>query len=319
MKKKVIGLLAAVASVFVIAGVAVAVTNGPTLSAGALKLYSNTSPPCASGDTCLWNNANSINVRKSTGADFLNLGGALQSATTVVDVSASVAPVASAALVGSNSTTAAWRQLTQDDILPGFSISSFAGAGSYTSVKELGDTIVNPGFTASYSSLPVSANITDAINAPLVLITPFTSGTEPFTYSKNTPNATVVWTLHATSSAVRTASVTTTWEARIYYGIQTPGTINAAFVTGLPSSQLQTVATGTFAIGAGSNTKKAYLFFDAAFSTPTIFKDNGTGFSVPTTCALSVSVTNAYGVVRTYTGCVSDEFLNTGFNELVQS
>lgn len=294
-------------------------TNGPTISVGALRIYTNTSPACDAGQACLWQNGNILNFRKSTGVDFINLGGALQSATTVVDVSASVAPVASAALVGTNSTTALWRQLTADDILPGFTITSFNGAGSYTSVKELGDTIVNPNFTASYNNLPISANITDGINPTLVLVTPFTAGTEPFTYVQSTPNATVTWTLHATGAVVRTANVGTTWEARVYYGIATPGTINSAFVTGLPSSQLQTGATGLYAIGAGGGTKKAYLFFDASFTTPTIFKDNGTGFAVPTTCTASaVSVTNAFGVTRSYTECVSDNLLNAAFNELVQ-
>ena len=67
------------------------------------------------------------------------------------------------------------RKLTIDDLGPAFTITSFAGG----STVEIGTTVTNPAFTASYSSAASSANITntDSIDSPLVLTAPYTSGT----------------------------------------------------------------------------------------------------------------------------------------------
>ena len=68
------------------------------------------------------------------------------------------------------------RQLTADDIAAGFSITGFSGG----STVETGATVTNPSFTASYSSLPTSAAITntDGQDSPHNLTTPFTSATD---------------------------------------------------------------------------------------------------------------------------------------------
>jgi len=47
-----------------------AAATGPTVSAGAFKCYSNTSPPIKSGDTGYWCNGNQPNFRKSDGSDI---------------------------------------------------------------------------------------------------------------------------------------------------------------------------------------------------------------------------------------------------------
>src|SRR5208282_5487785 len=98
------------------------------------------------------------------------------------------------------------RQLTQDDIAAGFAITSFAGG----STVETGATVTNPSFTASYSSLPTSAHITntDGIDSPLALITPFTSGTVVGAFSHSSP-ANVVFTLTAVGAIFYTATQTT--------------------------------------------------------------------------------------------------------------
>ena len=46
------------------------------------------------------------------------------------------------------------RQLTQDDILPGFTIGSFSVSGG---TVEVGATVTNPTISASYSATPASA------------------------------------------------------------------------------------------------------------------------------------------------------------------
>ncbi len=113
------------------------------------------------------------------------------------------------------------RQLTEDDILPGFAITSFTGG----STVETGATVTNPAFTASYSSLPSSANITntDGIDSPLVLTTPFTSGTVVGAFTRSTP-VSITFTLTAHQGAlVKTATQAINYEDRGFGGIGTAG------------------------------------------------------------------------------------------------
>lgn len=50
--------------------------TGPTISVGALRVFSNTTAPCKSGQTCYWANGNQPNFRKSDGTDIaLSSGG----------------------------------------------------------------------------------------------------------------------------------------------------------------------------------------------------------------------------------------------------
>ena len=116
------------------------------------------------------------------------------------------------------------RQLTQDDIAAGFAITSFAGG----STVETGATVTNPSFTASYSSLPTSAHITntDGIDSPLALITPFTSGTVVGAFSHSSP-ANVVFTLTAVGATTKTATQTIAFQDRGFGGIGTAGATSA--------------------------------------------------------------------------------------------
>lgn len=215
-----------------------------------------------------------------------------------------------------NGSTESWVQPTLDQILPAFAITGFSGTGIAT--KELGDTIVSPAFTLSYNRTASHSVISDnAGNASLTLTGPFTSGTMAFTYSKTTPNASVSWTDTADEGGPsKTASTSATWQTRTWYGIATPGTLNSAFITGLASTQLAAGYGGTFSIGAGSNTKKAYYCIDSAFGTPNSFKDGG-GFAVPMTAQSGVSVTNAFSVARTIVCYQSDNFLNSALSLVV--
>lgn len=210
--------------------------------------------------------------------------------------------------------TLVFQQLTQDNILPGFAITSFSPG--FGTLLEVGQNLVNPSFTASYNNLPVSAQIADGINAALVLTTPFTAGTEPHTYTQSTNNATVTFTLTAVGGSTKTANVGTAWQPLVYFGIQTPGTLNAAFITTLPSDQLQPSFANTYAIGAGGNTKRAYLAYPASYGTPSSFKDANTGFAVPMSVVATVSVTNTQTnpVTQNYTLYASDNLLNAAFN-----
>jgi len=117
------------------------------------------------------------------------------------------------------------RQLTQDDILPGFSITSFSGG----STVETGAVVTNPTFTASYSEEPDTARInnTAGIDSPLILTPPFTSGTVTGAFSLSAPGS-IVFTLTAVLGAItKTATSPINVEDRGFGGVGTAGATSA--------------------------------------------------------------------------------------------
>lgn len=209
-------------------------------------------------------------------------------------------------------------RLTQDDIDAGFSISSFAGAGTYAATKEVGDSIINPSFTASYSALPASATINDGDGA-LALSSPFTafaySGGNAKTYTKTVVAAFVTWLLSAIQSVTDTASVTATWLPRVFYGVAVPGTLNEAFIEALASSALGSGFARTIVYPDAGGTKKLYYAFPASFGTPSTFTSGG--FSVPFSLVATVTVTNSFGVALSYSLWASDNILNAAFTVVI--
>lgn len=211
-----------------------------------------------------------------------------------------------------------WTAITQDDIQPGFS----ASLSNPSTPVEVGATVTNPSFTASYSHSAVSASLNDGAGA-IALTSPFTAfaydGSGPLparTYTKTTVNATVTWTLSATDSTnvTKTATATVTWEARAYYGVATPpGSLDASFITALSASALEASFARTIAYGAGGGTQKLYYAFPTSFGSPSRFIDVNSGFAVPfSKVASAVALTNAHGVVIAggYDIWASDQFLN---------
>ena len=109
------------------------------------------------------------------------------------------------------------RQLTQDDILPGFAISSFTGG----STVEVGATVTNPAFNATYTSTPTtSAAITntDAIDSPLALVNPYVTGTVVGAFT-HAAQATVTFTLTAVSVTTKTATQAINFFPRSFGGV----------------------------------------------------------------------------------------------------
>lgn len=198
--------------------------------------------------------------------------------------------------IGVSSSAAVLRRLTQDDILPGFSINSFVG----NSVVEIGVTVANPSFTASYSSTPSSANITntDGINSPFALTTPFTSATITGSFV-HTSAATATFTLTAISSSTRTATQTIQWQFLTFGGVGTPGATGA---TAGSNTAVLVGATGTLASGGLSNqpvygpyspsAQKVYVLMVGGSHT---FKDAATGFAFAFNAPTSVSFVNQNG------------------------
>jgi hypothetical protein len=151
---------------------------------------------------------------------------------------ASTSPVASAVPVWDVSLSHYdIRALTNDDIQPGFTINSFTGG----STVEIGATVTNPTFTASYSHTPNSAQITntDGIDSPLVLSSPYTSGTVVGSFDHNS-QATVTFTLTAIYTSTKTATSPINWYPRSFAGVGAPGATSTVTAHAGNTAQLST-------------------------------------------------------------------------------
>lgn len=209
------------------------------------------------------------------------------------------------------------RQLTQDDILPGFSISNFTGG----SIVECGVTVTNPAFTASYSSTPTSAQIanTDGVDSPLVLISPFTSGTVVGSFTHSTVNFSVTFTLTAIKGITKTANQFITYEARSFGGVGAAGATSSVTASG-NNAILSTADTlsdeGLHSSDVGQSYglfspsgQKIYLLLQGGSHT---FKDQN-GFTFPMNSPTAVSFTNQHGAVISMFLYESTNLLSTPF------
>jgi hypothetical protein len=205
--------------------------------------------------------------------------------------------------VNQNGTAVLWVTLTQDMIAPAWSLSLNGPA----SPVELGTTIVDPAFTASYNRPAVAATLDDG-GGPLTLVTPFTAfaydGSGPLpvrSYQRTAINAVVTWTLAGNESggATKTTATSVQWQARAFWGTSViPGSYNQAFITGLSGNALEAAFARTIAFGAGGGTQHLFYAFPTSLGTPTVFRDVNTGFGVPfSRVATAVAVTNGLGVV----------------------
>jgi hypothetical protein len=177
-----------------------------------------------------------------------------------------------------------------------FTIVSFGGG----STVEVGSTVTNPAFTASYSHTPTSAQITntDSIDSPHALSTPFTTATVTGAFLKHAAGTTV-FTLSATYSSVQTATQNISWVARTFGGVGTSGATGA---TASSVNATLTGATGTLANGGLGNqtvygpynpaSQKVYILMTGGAHT---FKDAVTGFTFVFNTPTAISFTNQNG------------------------
>jgi hypothetical protein len=220
---------------------------------------------------------------------------------------ASTAPVLSAVPVWDGSIYDI-RKLTVDDLGPAFTITGFSGG----SVVELGVTVTNPAFSASYSSTPNSASITNSasIDSPLVLNPPYTSGTVVGSFADGGSSVTVItFTLTAIAATTQQAFQYIYFEIRDYGGVGTAGATSSVTSSMSPATPTVTLSTsdvlaseGLFYGGENAGTifgpfspsgQKIYLLLQGSSHT---FKDANTGFAFPFNAPTTVSFTNQYGV-----------------------
>jgi hypothetical protein len=196
------------------------------------------------------------------------------------------------------------RQLTADDIAPGFAITSFSGG----STVEVGATVTNPPFAALYSATPTSASITntDGVDSPLVLTTPFAAGTVVGAFTHAVLTA-VTFTLTAILGAItKTASTAINFFPRSFAGLATAGATSAtaagttAVLNGgdgtLTNAGLNSSVVGqTFGPFAPASQKIDILVPHTA--TPHTWKDPSTGFAFAMNAPTTFAFTNANGAV----------------------
>lgn len=198
--------------------------------------------------------------------------------------------------------TEGWARLTQDMILAAFAVSLSTGSGQV----ELGQTITHPSFTANYARTPAAAVLTDdqGTSPENVIGTPTSfASTGVFTKTVYGQSANFTLTANETGGPSKTAGASITWLQRVYFGVATPSTYNAAFITSLASNPLSSGFGRTFSVNAGSG-QKIYYAFRSAYGTPT-FSVGGFagGFSL---VASAVAVTNGHGITENYDLWASD-------------
>ena len=190
------------------------------------------------------------------------------------------------------------RQLTADDLGPAFAITGFSGG----STVEIGATVTNPAFTASYSSLPASAHITntDGIDSPLALTTPFTAGTVVGAFTSGV-EADVTFTLTAVGATTQTATQAIAFEPRMFAGVAAAGATGAtasgnnADLTGvggvLADQGLTDNPVGsTYVVSPAA--QKIYLLLTGGAHT---FKDTVSGFPFPFNAPSPIAFVNQNG------------------------
>ncbi len=186
---------------------------------------------------------------------------------------------------------------------PSFGIASFGGAGG---LVEVGYTSTNPAFTASYTAgPPTSATLSDSDGGSQSLVSPYTSFSSNYSFTKNTFGASVTFTLTAYKNvASATSNRSLVWCQKNFYGVDTAGQTGEAFIESL-TSFLSTSRNATFTVNADTG-ESIYYSCRNAYGTPT-FTVGGFegGFSLKQT----VTVTNTYGFSESYDLYESD---NTG-------
>lgn len=194
---------------------------------------------------------------------------------------------------------------------------------------EIGQALVNPIFTATYSAPPTTAIFVDNQgNPPLNVLTAPPPSQPPgvFLYPESYLAAdasdlpySVVFTLTAGNLITSTATFTATWGQRVFYGVGTVADYQADPATFIKSltSQILPLRAYNFTVNAGVGEVIFFAYasnLDVTLGGPATFYVDGFegGFTAPSgfTPAFApdtVSITNAFNVTETYNVFVSNQ------------
>jgi len=186
----------------------------------------------------------------------------------------------------------------------GFEILTFSLTGS--TLIEVGDTLTDPSFTATYQGTVDTASvIDDQGGASLDVSATPNAFTYSGVYTKNAYGATVRWTLDADDGLGGSDSATETkvWTQKVYWGVGAAGGGGEAFIKALANSALATSRSRTFTVTAGA-TDKIYYAYRSGYGDATFAVGGFVGgfFKVSDT----ISVTNSFGFTENYTLYESD-------------
>lgn len=196
----------------------------------------------------------------------------------------------------SNGVVYVLRNIRSTDITAAFDIISFAASGGL--IKEIGQSVATPAFTASYNRTPTSATLTDTEGtAPGNVAGTPTSFSSTGTFSKSANNGSVTFTLTAAEGESDVASISMLWQPRVFWGADLDGLNSEAGIEALPSSALAPSRNKTFTVTALAS-EHVYYAFPASYGAPT-FTVGGFegGFTLVNA---TISVTNSFGVNQNY-------------------
>lgn len=217
--------------------------------------------------------------------------------------------------------------------IPAFSSFSISGAAN----QEVGQVFSGSktfswGTTNSGNVQANSITIKDTTNSVTLATGLANTGSTVISISvtKSTP-ASNVWTIQAQNTLGTNFSTTTTinWYYRLYYGLSSSVTLNAAAILALTGNTLTSTRAATYSFGAGNY---KYFAWPDSFGGATSFKDTSTNLNVAMAdntdnAAYSnlqngfyyalVSVTNAYSITTNYRVYRSKNILGGSINIIV--
>jgi len=206
--------------------------------------------------------------------------------------------------------TLAFSRIHQSMIIPSLDIVTFVKTGPLT--VEVGSTVNNPAFTATYNHAPTTASVVDDQgNVALDVIGTPGAFTYVHAYTKNAYGQTVLFTLTANDGyGADTGAVTVTWAQKVFWGVGAPGGNTEAFIEALPTNMLALTKSRTFTVNAGGG-QKVYYAYRSAYGAAT-FTVGGFagGFTLVSNAIL---VTNPFGFAENYSLYESD---NTGLGSV---
>lgn len=203
-------------------------------------------------------------------------------------------------------------RLTQEMILPAFSIASFAKTapnGAQTLYRR-GDTLAGVAASATYiSGPPTSASISNSFGGSTdvgdvnpgswTINSPFSTGNMAGTIKRNGSDlgADPTWTitLSATKTTMVQSNINVQWTRDVYYGVGSAGFSTEAEVEGLAGTNLQTGRARTVTVSPSN--EKVYYAYPKSYGLAT-FTLNGfpAAFDGPS----ELSLTNTNSVTSTY-------------------